>query len=165
MKNIIVLIEAILIFSAGVGCYFNRKHTITEENKLYIYRPSDYNILLKCKLFKNDLNFNYFSLIPFILSILISISLFTVTLLSIVGINALQFILFSKAFQYTILGVISFLFLYYIIIDKIVVSNNYIYDKEELKAYKKKIAEKRKKDELKHLAKLEKKAQRQKNKR
>lgn len=145
-----------------VNCFFN-KYEIREDNRLYIYRPSQYCFLLKFKLFKDNNKFNYFLLAQLFISFIVFAveTIFFVLYLFKVEI-AVYFI--KSGILFAVSAVFCLADMIYTIVLEIVVSNNYIYDKEELKAYKKKIAEKRKKDELKYLAKLERKARRQKDK-
>lgn len=64
------------ILLMGIMCYFLQRFDINEDSKLYKYRPKPNHILLKLKIFKDNKRFNYFLLIPYLLSWFVFISVF-----------------------------------------------------------------------------------------
>lgn len=86
---------AFCILCSGVMCYFLQRFDISEDSKLYKYRPKPNNILLKLKIFKNNKRFNYFLLIPYLLSWFVFISVFFLYCLYWLGVPYIQEILSS----------------------------------------------------------------------
>lgn len=113
---------AILYF--GVVCYFFQKYDINEDSKLYKYRPKPNNILLKLKIFRNNKRFNYFLLIPYLLSWFVFISVFFLYCLYWFGVPYIQKILSSVILKLGLCIVLIIIMIYIAIIQQIIGSFN-----------------------------------------
>jgi hypothetical protein len=115
------LILVVGIFLWGFACFFLQPD-IKKNNKLYKYRPKSNSLLLRLKLFKDNERFNYFLLIPYILSWVIFIVIFCLYCLYWFGVPYMQDILYSTIFLAVLLG-IYFMYMLYIAVMKQVIIN------------------------------------------
>lgn len=83
------LVFAVIILYLGILCYYLQKYEIDENSKLFKYRPNKNNILIKLKLFKYDWRFNYFLLIPYLISWLVFIITLILYMLYWIGVKCL----------------------------------------------------------------------------
>lgn len=109
------LVFSIIILVYGLVCYYVQKYEINEDSKLFKYRPSKNNILIKLKLFKYDWKFNYLLLIPYLISWIIFITILILYILYWIGIEYL-INLFSLEIFHTLLFIFIFLMIIYICI-------------------------------------------------
>lgn len=121
----------------GMACYHMIKYEINEDSKLFRYRPSRNNILIKLKLFKYDWKFNYLLLIPY----LISWGVFFVIIVSYIvywsGCKRLEKIFTLKGIHLTMFCLIILYELYIAIIQIIInkfngKAKNYTKEEKEL---------------------------------
>lgn len=118
------LIAAGCILLMGFLCFFCQRADITEENKLYKYRPNANSVLLRLKLFKNNKRFNYFLLVPYISSWTIFIIIFFLYFLYWVGVPYIQEIISSVILVGTLLGVWIIVSIYTAIIQQVIINMN-----------------------------------------
>lgn len=145
--------------------YNNDRYGISENNKLYIFRPSDYCFLKKIKVLDKDKCFNYFFLIPLFIGFALFLFETIFLILYLFRVSFAVKLIHSYLFLLIVSGYIFVDGIYHVIIGAIRDRTEIcVFDKEQQEIQRAKIAEKRKKDELKYLAKLEKKARRQKDK-
>jgi hypothetical protein len=115
-----------LVLAAGIFLWgfvgFFLQPDITKRNKLYKYRPKSNSLLLRLKLFKDNKRFNYFLLIPYIVSWVIFIVIFCLYCLYWFGVPYMQDILDSTIFLAVLLG-IYFMYMLYIAVMKQVIIN------------------------------------------
>lgn len=117
------LMIATAVLLVGVMCYFLQKYEINETNVLYKYRPSKNNILIKLHLFKYNKRFNYFLLIPYLISWFIFIAIFTLYLVYWLGVKKLEMLFLGQLLN-TILAIfLVLLFIYTVFIQYIIESS------------------------------------------
>ena len=128
--NMIYLPMIMSIFSVAIGAliYYLPKYEITDYNSINKYKISKNNILIKLKLFKYDNRFNYFLLIPYLLTWIIFFVVFILYVLYWYGLSAVGNIFVSKyfIFSYTIY---CFILLVYSGFRDYFILNNYISEK------------------------------------
>ena len=141
-----VLVAGVAVLMYGIICYFLQKFDITENNKLYRYRPKESNLLIKWKIFKYNLRFNYFLLIPYLFAWVLFIVILILYCVYWCGVSQLKNVLSSKIFIGSMGGIILLMMLYIGIIQ-VIISRNYINEKKD------KEAKKIEKDEIKRALK------------
>ena len=117
------LIIATAILLVGVMCYFLQKYEINETNVLYKYRPSKNNILIKLHLFKYNKRFNYFLLIPYLISWFIFIAIFMLYIVYWLGVKKLDILFLGQILNTSLALFLVLLFIYTVLIQHIIESS------------------------------------------
>ena len=87
LRIYVPLMLVIFIFVFGVIWYYIQTYEIHKDSKLFKYRPSKDNILIRLKLFKYDWKFNYLLLIPYLISLVIFVCVLIIYMLYLFGIK------------------------------------------------------------------------------
>lgn len=117
------LMIATAILLVGVMCYFLQKYEINETNVLYKYRPSKNNILIKLHLFKYNKRFNYFLLIPYLISWFIFIAIFMLYIVYWLGVKRLEMLFLGQILNTSLSIFVVVLFIYTVFIQHIIKSS------------------------------------------
>lgn len=114
-----VLFFAVGNIAMGVCIYYVQRNEIGKNNLLYKYRPKNNSILLRLKLFKDDVRFNYFCLIPYILSWNIFFLVFIAYIIFWSGVKKIGDILSNKITIFVFMGILLLFALYLAIIEQV----------------------------------------------
>ena len=102
MKEIYIIYSplwlAICIVVAGWMIYYSQKYRIGDASTMNKYKLSPTHILIKLKLFKYDNRFNYFLLIPYLVSWGLFLLIFVLYILYWLGVAQLKIFLGNKFF-------------------------------------------------------------------
>ena len=116
----IPLILAVLILLFGMICYHLLKYEINEDSKLYKYRPKSNNILIRLKLFKYNWKFNYFLLVPHLISWAIFLTVVVFYTVYWLGGGWLKSIFLLRWVQILIFCLLLLLYIYCAIIQQVI---------------------------------------------
>ena len=120
LRIYVPLVLAVLLLYFGIICYYVPKYEINEDNKLFKYRPSKDNILIRLKLFKYDWKFNYLLLIPYLISLVIFVSVLIIYMLYLFGIKYIKILLLSNLFNIFLFIFVFMLIIYDTILKEII---------------------------------------------
>lgn len=116
MKEIYVIYSplclAICIVVAGWMIYYSQKYKIGDTSTMNKYKLSQTHILIKLKLFKYDNRFNYFLLIPYLVSWALFLLIFVLYILYWLGVAQLKIFLGNKFFILSLMGLLLLYMLY-----------------------------------------------------
>ena len=118
------LLLAASLLLTGYICYFLQKFEIGETNKLYRFRPSKNNLLIKLRIFKYDWRFNYFLLIPYLFSWGIFLTVFILYILYWTKINTMKDLFLSYWFNFTLAAFIILMMIYIAVIQVVIDMNS-----------------------------------------
>lgn len=116
MKEIYIIYSplwlAICIVVAGWMIYYSQKYRIGDASTMNKYKLSPTHILIKLKLFKYDNRFNYFLLIPYLVSWGLFLLIFVLYILYWLGVAQLKIFLGNKFFILSLIGLLLLYMLY-----------------------------------------------------
>ena len=116
MKEIYIIYSplwlAICIVVAGWMIYYSQKYKIGDTSTMNKYKLSQTHILIKLKLFKYDNRFNYFLLIPYLVSWGLFLLIFVLYILYWLGVAQLKIFLGNKFFILSLMGLLLLYMLY-----------------------------------------------------
>ncbi|MBE7067973.1 MAG: hypothetical protein E7381_01585 [Clostridiales bacterium] len=116
MKEIYIIYSplwlAICIVVAGWMIYYSQKYRIGDASTMNKYKLSPTHILIKLKLFKYDNRFNYFLLIPYLVSWGLFLLIFVLYILYWLGVAQLKIFLGNKFFILSLMGLLLLYMLY-----------------------------------------------------
>ena len=116
MKEIYIIYSplwlAICIVVAGWMIYYSQKYRIGDASTMNKYKLSPTHILIKLKLFKYDNRFNYFLLIPYLVSWGLFLLIFVLYILYWLGVAQLKIFLENKFFILSLMGLLLLYMLY-----------------------------------------------------
>lgn len=126
MNNLIY--SATFCLLCGILVYYVQAYEITDYNSFNKYKISKNNILIKLKLFKYDNRFNYFLLIPYLITCCIFIVVLILYVVYLFGVVELLMLIINKYVNLVLYGLAVLLLVYKTIIRKVIL-NSYSHQK------------------------------------
>ncbi len=106
------LFIAVFLVFLGSLVYYVQGYEITDNNDFNKYKLSSKNILIKLKLFKYDNRFNYFLLIPYLITWNLFFIIFILYIIYWCGLTGLESFFASKWVNFPLCGLIFLIMMY-----------------------------------------------------
>ena len=114
----------ICIVIAGWMIYYSQKYRIGDASTMNKYKLSPTHILIKLKLFKYDNRFNYFLLIPYLVSWGLFLLIFVLYILYWLGVAELGNLFKAEFFIFSLISLLLLYMIYMAVIQQHILNSN-----------------------------------------